>query len=99
MVVVLVRRIEAGDVLALQLEVPLQAGEELRKVGLGPRALPDRLAERSGTGQLGAKLGRDAAELLVVATGDPDEARLERVVLKRLLELRQVLEQQSNFVR
>ncbi len=54
---------------------------------------PGPVAERAGAGQLGAQIGRDTRRLLVVAARDPDEARLERVEVVRLLEGAQLLEQ------
>ena len=87
--------VEAGDVLAAQLEVPLEVREHEREVLLLARAQPALVAVRAGARQLGAQLGRDADGLLVVAPADPDEGGLERLLVVRLLERPQLLEERA----
>ena len=85
--------VEAGDVLAAQLEVPLEVRQHDAVVLLLARPEPALVAEGAGARQLRAELGRDADGLLVVAARDADEARLERLVVVRLLERPQLLEE------
>ena len=87
--------VEAGDVLAPQLEVPLEVREHEREVLLLARTQPALVAVRAGAGQLGAQLGRDADGLLVVAPADPDEGGLERSLVVGLLERPQLLEERA----
>ena len=90
--------VEAVDVLPLQLEVALERGEELREV-VGRAGLdPDLVSERARTRQLDAELRRDAPLLLPVATRHADQARVVGVVVERLLERAQALEQAADLV-
>jgi hypothetical protein len=93
-----VRPLEALDVAALEIEVALERGQELREVVRRARVDPDLVPERGAADQLGAQLGRDAALLLPVAARHADEARVVRVVLERLLERAQPLEQAPHLV-
>ena len=95
-----VRRVlplEALDVAALQVEVALERGKEAREVVLRARLDPDLVAERGRADHLGAELGGNAALLLPVAARDADEARIVGVVVERLLEWLQSLEQASDL--
>ena len=97
-----VRRVlplEALDVAALQVEVALERGKEAREVVLRARLDPDLVAERGRADHLGAELGWNAALLLPVATRDADEARVVGVVVERLLEWLQSLEQAADLRR
>ena len=85
--------VEARDVAPPQLEVPLEVREHDRVVVLGPRTQPCAIAERAGALELRQQLGRNSDRLLVVASGDADHARLERVGVVRLLERSQLLDQ------
>ena len=89
--------LEALDVAPLQLDVPLERGEEAREVVVRARLDPDAggLARRAR--HLGAELGGHAPLLLPVAARDADEARVVRVVLERLLEWAQALEQRADL--
>ena len=90
--------LEALDVAALELEVALERGEEPREVVRRARLDPDLVAERRRSRQLDAELGRNAALLLPVAPGDADQAGVVGVVLERLLERAQALEQAPDLV-
>ncbi len=96
-----VRRVvplEALDVPALEVEVPLQRREELREVVRRARLDPHLVAERSCARHLRPELRRDAPLLLPVAPRDADEARVVGVVVERLLERAQPVEQASDLV-
>jgi hypothetical protein len=69
-----VETVEAVDVALGELEVVRQIRGERREVGLLPRRNPGLLPERGRAGDLGGELGRDAACLVVVATGDANQA-------------------------
>ena len=97
-VVGLVVVVEALDVAAAQLEVRAQGGQELREVGLLPRLHPDRHRERRGAGHLGAQLRGNAPRLLPLAADEPDQARLVRVVLERVLVRRELVEEPADLV-
>ena len=95
-----VRRVlplEALDVAALELEVAFERREELREVVGRPRLDPDLVAERSRADHLRPQLGRDPALLLPVAAGDADQARVVRVVVERLLERLQPVEETADL--
>ena len=85
--------LEALDVPALEVEVPLERREELREVVGRARLDPDLVAERSRADHLRPQLGRDPALLLPVAARDADQARVVRVVVERLLERSEPFEQ------
>ena len=97
-VVGLVVVVEALDVLAAQVEVVAERGQELREVRVLSRLDPHGHRERGGARHLTAQLGRHAACLLPVAADEPDQARLVRVVRLRLFEARQLVEQPSHLV-
>ena len=97
-VVRLVVVVEALDVLAAQVEVVAEGGQELREVRVLPRLDPHGHRERGGARHLAAQLGRHAACLLPVAADEPDQARLVRVVRLRLLEAGQLVEQPTHLV-
>ena len=97
-VVGLVVVVEALDVAAPQLDVRAQCGQELREVRLLPRLHPDRHRERGGAGHLGAQLRRHPPRLLPVAADEPDQARLVRVVVERVLVRRELVEQPADLV-
>ena len=81
-VVRLVDRLEAFDVALLELDRALEMRQEEPEVRRPPRLAPDRLGHHGRPGGLGAKLERHLARLLVVAARDPDQARLDRVVVE-----------------
>ena len=86
-----------GD-LAVELEVLLEGRREDLEVGLPACLLPHGPRGRAGPSSLGYELGRQLALLLVVAPGDPDQARLIRVErLSRGLVL-QLVEQPTDLV-
>ena len=60
---------------------------------------PDGIGERRRAGHLRAQVGRYLAQLLPVAGGDADEARLERVVLVLLAPVAQVVEELADLGR
>ena len=97
-VVRLVVVVEALDVLAAQVEVVAEGGQELREVRVLPRLDPHGHRQGGGARHLTAQLGRDAACLLPVAADEPDQARLVRVVRLRLLEAGQRVEQPTHLV-
>ena len=78
--VVGVLELEALHVAALELDDPLEVGEEGAEVGVLPGRLPRVLGERRLPGDRGAELGRYPASLLPVAAGHAHEAGIERVV-------------------
>ncbi len=95
-----VRRVlplEAFDVAALELEIVFERRKELREVVGGPRLDPDLVAERGCADHLRSQLGRDPALLLPVAAGDADQARVVRVVVERLLERLQPVEEMADL--
>jgi hypothetical protein len=84
--------LEAFGVALLELEVPLEGGEERGEVVVRASVHPDLVALRPGTQQLGAELRRHAPRLLPVPPGHANQARVVRVVLERLLERPELLE-------
>ena len=98
-VVRIVVRLVAGDVLAGQLDQPLELRPEDLVVARLPRLEPRLVADRAGARHLRAQLGRDAAILLVVAARDADDARLERLARMLGLEVAQLLEQLAELGR
>jgi hypothetical protein len=97
-VVRLVVVVEAFDIAAAQLEVVAEGGQELGEIGLLPRLDPDRHRERGGSGHLPAQLGGDAPRLLPVAADEADQARLVGVVVERVLERREPVEEAPDLV-
>ena len=96
-----VRRVvplEALDVALLQLEVPLEDGEEGGEVVVRPRLDPDLVALRARAQHLGAELGRHLPVLLPVVTRDADQAGVVGVGIERLLERSELLEQRADLV-
>ena len=79
-VVRVARRVEAGDVLALQLEMPVEPRAERGVVVVGPRDDPRLHALRGRLRQLGGEVGGNAARLVPVTPRDPDQARVVRVI-------------------
>ena len=98
-VVRLVVVVEALDVPPTEVEVGAQGRQELREVRVLSRLDPDGHRERRGARHLAAQLGGHAARLLPVATDEPDQARLVRVVRLRLLEAGELVEQAPHLVR
>ena len=90
--------LEALDVLPLELEVALERRKELREVVRRARLDPHLVAERRRSRQLDAELGRNAPLLLPVAPGDADEAGVVRVVLERLFDGPEALEEMPDLV-
>ncbi len=86
-VVGVARGLEAGHVLAAQLEVAFevrqQDGEVLRLAGAQPALVP----LRAGAGHLGAQLRRDEDGFLVVAARDPDQVGERAQLLEELAEI------------
>ena len=97
-VVGLVVVVEALDVAAPQLDVRAQRGQELREVRLLPRLHPDRHRERGGPRHLRAQLRRHPPRLLPVAPDEPDQARVVRVVVERVLVRRELVEEPADLV-
>src|SRR5207302_8338886 len=77
--------VEAVDVAALQLELPLEVRTEDLEVAPLARLQPGAEPERARTQDLAPELGRHAAGLLVVAPRDANQARLVGLVRERLL--------------
>ena len=98
-VVRVVERLVTGNVLARELEPPLEVRAEDLVVRGRARLEPGAVAERAGSGHLGAQLARHAALLLVVSARDADDARLERLRLRALLERPQLVEQRAELRR
>ena len=98
-VVRIVERLVARDVLARELEPPLEMRAEDLVVRRLARLEPRDVAERAGARHLGAQVARNATLLLVVAARDADDARLERLRLGALLERAQLLEQLAELGR
>ena len=90
--------LEALDVAPFQLEVALKRREEPGEVVGRARLDPDLVAERRRSRQLDAEVGRNAALLLPVAPGDADEASVVRVVLERLFDGAESLEETPDLV-
>ena len=97
-VVRLVVVVEALDVAAPELEVLPQRRQELREIRLLARLHPHGHRERGRTRHLGTQVGRNTTRLLPVAADDTDQAGLVRVVLQRLLEWRELLEESADLV-
>ncbi len=74
------------------------AGKELREVVGGAGLDPDLVSERARARHLDAELRRDAPLLLPVPARHSDEARVVGVVVERLLERAQALEQAADLV-
>jgi hypothetical protein len=89
--------VEALDVAESQLEVPLQRRQERREVVVGARLDPHGDRERRRARDLGAEAGRHPGRLLEVVSRDPDQARLERVVLVLGRERLELLEQPAHL--
>ena len=98
-VVRIVVRLVTGDVLARQLDQPVELRPEELVVARLPRPEPHLVADRAGARHLGAKVGRDAALLLVVAARDANDARLERLAGMFGLEAAEILEQLADLGR
>ncbi len=90
--------LEALDVPAFQLEVALKRREEPGEVVGGARLDPDLISERRRSSQLDAELGRNAALLLPVTPRDADETGVVGVVLQRLLDGTEALEETPDLV-
>ena len=91
--------VEALDVALAQLQVVPQHGQEAREVVALSGLDPDGIAERRRARHLRPEVGRNLAFLLPVAAGDPDEARLEGVVLVLLLEARELVHEPADLRR
>ena len=90
--------LEAGRVLAAELDVALEIRAEELEVVLRARLDPDRECLGAGQRLLLAQLGRDTQLLVAVAPGDADQARLVGVVVERLLVRPELLEQVAQLV-
>ncbi len=89
--------LEALDVAALQVEVALESGEELGEVVRRARFDPDLVAERGRADHLGPQFGGNTPLLLPVAARHADKAGLVGVVVERLFERLQALEQEAGL--
>jgi hypothetical protein len=95
-----VRRVgplEALCVAALEVEVPLERGEEPCEVACLSRLDPKFVAERR-VHHLRLELGRYLPLLLPVAARDPDEARVVGVIVEGLLERAKPVEKAPQLV-
>ncbi len=90
--------LEALDVAALELEVALERGKEPGEVVRRARLDPHLVSESRSARHLDPQLGRHAALLLPVAARDADQARVVGVVVERLFQRTQPLEQASHLV-
>jgi hypothetical protein len=72
--------------------------EEEREVVVLARLGPDIVRLGSRAGHLGGELGRNAAQLVVVAAGGADQRRVVGVVVELLLVLGEILEQHADVV-
>src|SRR5829696_5598901 len=97
-VVWLVVVVEALDVATPELDVLLQGGQELREVRILPRLHPDGHRERGGARDLGLELRRHAARLLPLPAHEPDQGSLVGVVVHRVGERSELLQQLSHLV-
>jgi hypothetical protein len=91
-------RLEAIDVAQLELHVAAEIREERREVRCRPRLDPRLLADRRGTHDLGAQLGRDLPGFLPVTPRDPDQARVVGVAGQALLVRPELLQQLPDLV-
>ena len=82
-VVWLVARLIAVDVAHAQLDVALEHGKKQLEVRRGLRLEPHRDRFGRGARHLGAKRGRHAHGLLVVAACDTDRRRVDRIGIER----------------
>ena len=76
----------------------LEMRQEHREVRLPPSLAPDRLRERPGAGDLGAEVDRNATRLVVIPPSDPEQARLDRVVVEGLAPVVEVVEEATDLV-
>ena len=97
-VVRIVGRLEARDVLALQLELPVEPRPEGGVVVLLARDDPRLHALGRRLGQLAGEVGRDAPRLLPVAARDADQAGVVGVVGKGGLEVAQLVDELADPV-
>ena len=74
------------------------AGRNFAKSFVARASIQTWLPSAAGARQLDAELGRNAALLLPVAARDADQARVVGVVVERLLERAQALEQAADLV-
>ena len=81
------RRLEAGDVLLLELELPIEPGAERGVVVGGPCGDPGFHRLRRGLRQPRREIGGNPACLLPVSPRDADQACVVGVVRQRRLEL------------
>ncbi len=96
-VVGLVRGLEAGHVAVPKLDQPLEMRAQLLEIGRLLRGSPRRERKGRGPPHLTDQLGRNTRGLFVLAPRDPDQARLERIVVRALLEWTQLLEQATDL--
>ena len=83
-VVGVLERCETVGVPLCELEPALEVRAEELEVRRGARLEPVDVPLRAGSRELGAQLARDTSLLLVVAPGNPDHARLDRLTGRRL---------------
>ena len=96
-VVELVARLEARDIAAAELEVPLERGQERRVARGGLRLHPDRRRLRRGAGHLGRELRRDAHGLLVEPPPEANQARVVGVRVERLPHRLELVEEPADL--
>ena len=92
-----VRRLEARDVAAFELDVRAQVGQERGEVVVSASLDPGVMATRRGPCHLDPELGRDPARLLPVSPRDADQARIVGVVRQRFLERRESVEEAADL--
>jgi hypothetical protein len=97
-VVGLVDAFEALHVAQAQLDVPLERRPEERVVRLRARLHPERARLRPGPRHLRAQLRRHAHRLLVVAAREPDQRRVVRVGVERLLVRPELVQEPAGLV-
>ena len=91
--------VEAVDVPEAQLDVALERGQEAFEVGRRLRLHPHRPRLGARARHLGAKLGRHADCLVVLAPHDADEGGVVRIRVEGLRLARRLLEQPAGLVR
>ena len=91
--------LEALAVAPAELDHALEVGEEVGEARVLPRLLPRVLGDRRGASGLGTKLGWDPPRLVPVALRDPDQARVEGVVVGAVGRLGGRVDQLAELVR
>ena len=82
----------------LEVEDPVEPGAERRVVGCGAGSHPDVVSLRGDMRDLRCELCGNTRRLLPVASRDADQASVDILVRKRLLQRAQLVEQASDLV-